>query len=170
MKCPVCNYENIGEGVQRCPNCGSDLESFHALQRLSKKNKSGRTYIIILWILILLLIAGLVLMYFLMKGNSADVRDQNDQLNEQVTQLAAENEQLEVEKHEAESKLEVFESEAMKPEEPEFIKHKIVYGETLYKIAEKYYQDGWQYPKIACDNGIEDPDFILAGKTIYIYK
>ncbi len=170
MNCPVCNYENIDEEAQRCPNCGSDLESFHALQRLSKKQKNRTTYILILWIIVVLLLAGLILMYFLMKEKSVDTRDQNEQLTAQVAELKVQNEQLSDEKRKTESRLELLEKEAIKPEDPEFIEHEIKYGETLFEIAEKYYQDGWQYPKIACDNGIEDPDFIIAGKTIYIYN
>lgn len=52
----------------------------------------------------------------------------------------------------------------------EFQEYKIVWGDTLWALAEKFYGDPYKYTKIAYDNGINDPHRIYAGDKIRIYK
>ena len=44
----------------------------------------------------------------------------------------------------------------------------VVSGDTLWAIAERFYGDGSQYPKIASANGIANPDLIIAGQELTI--
>jgi nucleoid-associated protein YgaU len=43
-------------------------------------------------------------------------------------------------------------------------------GDTLFTIAEKYYQDGYKYPEIASKNNIINVDSIAAGQVLEIPK
>jgi nucleoid-associated protein YgaU len=44
----------------------------------------------------------------------------------------------------------------------------VVSGDTLWAIAERFYGDGSQYPKIASANGIANPDLIMVGQKLTI--
>ena len=44
----------------------------------------------------------------------------------------------------------------------------VVSGDTLWAIAERFYGNGSQYPKIASANGIANPDFIMVGQQLTI--
>jgi LysM repeat protein len=44
----------------------------------------------------------------------------------------------------------------------------VVSGDTLWAIAERFYGDGSQYPKIASVNGIANPDLIMVGQQLTI--
>ncbi len=170
MECPVCHYKEISEGNTTCPDCNSDLEAFDVLKRIKKRGKRKKTYLIICIILIILLVAALVLAIIFMRKNSAGIRTENGRLKEQVEQLHMQNDKIQTEKKELETKVAELNEKLRKANKPRTIEHLIKRGETLYLIAQKYYGDGWKYPKIACDNNIPDPDFIIAGHTLTIYK
>jgi hypothetical protein len=44
----------------------------------------------------------------------------------------------------------------------------VVSGDTLWAIAERFYGDGSQYPKITSANGIANPDLIMVGQALTI--
>ena len=44
----------------------------------------------------------------------------------------------------------------------------VVSGDTLWAIAERFYGDGNQYPKIASASGIANPDLIQPGQVLTI--
>jgi len=44
--------------------------------------------------------------------------------------------------------------------------YRITWGDTLWRIAERFYGDRDLYPELAESNGLPDPDDITAGKTI----
>ncbi|WP_043923559.1 LysM peptidoglycan-binding domain-containing protein [Leadbettera azotonutricia] len=46
--------------------------------------------------------------------------------------------------------------------------YKIRWGDTLWDIAEAFYRNPWQYPRIARFNNIRNPDLIISGTTIRI--
>lgn len=48
------------------------------------------------------------------------------------------------------------------------ITYKIKWGDTLWDIAQSYYNNPWKYHKIAKYNGIKNPDHIISGTTITI--
>ncbi len=49
-------------------------------------------------------------------------------------------------------------------------KYTVKEGDTLFDIAQNYYGDGYQYPKIAEANKIANPDVITTGQVIDIPK
>lgn len=64
---------------------------------------------------------------------------------------------------------------AEKPEEPAPAPvetggewYRIKWGDTLWDISNAYYKNPWLYPVIAKENDIKNPDYILAGASIYI--
>ncbi len=48
------------------------------------------------------------------------------------------------------------------------IKHLIKWGDTLWDLAGCYYKNPWAYPRIAKENNIKNPDFIVSGTIITI--
>lgn len=58
------------------------------------------------------------------------------------------------------------------PSQPSYTMHKIVWGDTLWGLAQKYYGNGAQYHKIfeANRDTVKDPDLIYAGNWLKIPK
>ncbi|AEE17790.1 LysM peptidoglycan-binding domain-containing protein [Treponema brennaborense] len=52
--------------------------------------------------------------------------------------------------------------------EPEPVRYKIKWGDTLWDLADSYYNNPWLYKKIAKANGIRNPDYIISGTYIMI--
>ncbi|HZS21899.1 MAG TPA: LysM peptidoglycan-binding domain-containing protein, partial [Pseudonocardiaceae bacterium] len=57
---------------------------------------------------------------------------------------------------------------AAPPQAPAKRIYTVVSGDTLWAIAERFYGDGSQYPKIASANGIANPDLIMVGQQLTI--
>ena len=51
---------------------------------------------------------------------------------------------------------------------PAKVIYRIKWGDTLWDLAESYYQNPWLYPKIAKANNIKNPDVIISGTDIEI--
>lgn len=49
-------------------------------------------------------------------------------------------------------------------------KYTVKEGDTLFAIAEKYYKDGYKYPKVAEVNNLSNPDLLEAGQVLEIPK
>lgn len=49
-------------------------------------------------------------------------------------------------------------------------KYTVKEGDTLFTIAEKYYQDGYKFTEIAVANSLNNPDLLEAGQVIEIPK
>ena len=50
----------------------------------------------------------------------------------------------------------------------EGVNYRIRWGDTLWDIAEAFYRDPWQYPRIARHNNISNPNLIISGRTIRV--
>jgi nucleoid-associated protein YgaU len=50
----------------------------------------------------------------------------------------------------------------------ESVVYKVKKGDTLYKITERYTGDGWNYPKVARENKIPNPDLIFPDQKIKV--
>ena len=69
----------------------------------------------------------------------------------------------------------VEKAENVIPEQPELpevkpqdIEYKIIWGDTLWDIADSYYKNPWRYKDIARYNEIRNPDHIISGTRITI--
>lgn len=67
----------------------------------------------------------------------------------------------------------LVEEEIVAPAEPEpveakSVRYDIVWGDTLWDIADAYYRDPWLYPRIAAHNKVRNPNLIIAGTQIEI--
>lgn len=51
-----------------------------------------------------------------------------------------------------------------------YINHKVVKGDTLWRIANKYFDDPYRYPELAALNKINNPHLIYPGNTVKIIK
>ncbi|MCI1209100.1 MAG: LysM peptidoglycan-binding domain-containing protein [Treponema sp.] len=75
----------------------------------------------------------------------------------------------------AENEIIVAKPEAVTPspppapvKQPENIRYKIKWGDTLWDLAGTYYRNPWRYHEIARYNNIKDPDYIISGTYITI--
>ncbi|MCL2720277.1 MAG: LysM peptidoglycan-binding domain-containing protein [Treponema sp.] len=50
----------------------------------------------------------------------------------------------------------------------EGVSYVIRWGDTLWDIADAFYRDPWQYPRIARHNNISNPNLIISGRTIRV--
>ncbi len=48
------------------------------------------------------------------------------------------------------------------------VRHKLLWGDTLWDLSETYYRNPWLYKKIAEHNNLKTPDMIIAGTYIEI--
>jgi cell division protein FtsB len=100
--------------------------------------------------------------------------DENEQAKAaeqpEMQALKSENEQLSANYNKLLEEKESLEKELQLAKQNQYISHTIQKGEYLIEIAEKYWGDGSFYMKLAADNCIEDPDFIIAGNELIILK
>ena len=170
MECPVCHHKNVPTGARECPNCHSDLESFRLIQDLEKGYRTRRTVNYILGIIAAVLLILWIGSIFYLNNRYSGIEEENEILSEQVETLVAEKQELVAENERLEQQnLQLELTLKQRPSEPEVIRHVVKPGETLFLIAERYYDDGYQYNKIVCDNQLDDPDFIVEGQVLYIY-
>jgi len=53
-------------------------------------------------------------------------------------------------------------------EAPEVVRYKVKWGDTLWDIAQSYYDNPWLYKLIASVNNIKNPDYVVAGTILTI--
>jgi LysM repeat protein len=184
MECPVCKTPGLDPEVKICPHCFSDLEAFGYTKCLAKTLKTSFWAMMIA----LLLIVFLVLAWIFIPLTSHPLRTASEKelLNKQVQELILTNKQLQLtisnlesEKLETDSLVQAMNIEmtALRTSkgrivsgEGEYTEYTVTWGESLYLIAQKVYEDGKLYVRIARDNAIKDPDKILEGQKLKIYK
>ena len=169
MKCPVCNYSEIQEGTRKCPECGADLEAFQTIEKIKKCKKKGNLFLIILGVLSVIFLVACILIYISFNNKVKTAEDETLQANTELNKLTTQIDQKSSEISALNEKISEIQAKVTEVEKIENKIHIVEKNETLSIIAKKYFGSGDMYPKLACDNDLIDPDFILTGQKIYIY-
>lgn len=169
MKCPVCNYNEIKEGTKMCPECGTDLEAFQTIEKIKKCKKKGNLFLIILGILSAIFLVACILIYVSFNNKVKTAEDETLQANTEINKLTTQIDQKNSEISTLNEKISEIQAKVIEAEKIENKVHIVGENETLSIIAKKYFGNEDMYPKLACDNDLIDPDFILTGQKIYIY-
>lgn len=184
MECPVCNFSELSEDVALCPQCQSDLEVFRHLEDARKQHSFHKKIIAGLAVLLAIVALGWGATRFLSgekpKENMQPPITENDTVQApaavnpaEQAQLKKENETLTAEVASLKATINSLNEKVNTKEKAvsgETITHTVKEGESLWRIAQKYYKDGYQYKKIAEENGISDPGSIRAGIKLNISK
>ena len=141
----------------------------------SQKKTTIPVVICVICALICLGVLGIVL--WLTKPNFVEKKDVEPTVTVPVESLEKELPVLEKEDLTSAKENEiVITPEPVVPEIPEpkvevapaKVIYRIKWGDTLWDLAESYYQNPWLYPKIAKANNIKNPDVIISGTDIEI--
>lgn len=185
MKCPICQTTGLASEINECPNCQADLQAYRLLWSLKKKLKYGIGLLIFLFVLALLFC--LAWLFAPIEGNDFKSDENREQPENEILVFTAENERLikslndseAIIKHQ-DSVISHLEGELSQMKESAsaegaiskelFQVHIVKKGETLFEIAEVFYGDGFNYKRIAKDNSLSNPDIILTGQRLKVYK
>ena len=188
MDCPICNFSELNEGAATCPKCQSDIEVFSHLDKARKQHLFQKKTISVLVLLLAIVAVGWGAARWLSgdepRENTPQVlATENSSVQEPAVMsdastppeagLKQENETLTAEitslKNEIKSLNEKLNASGSSPSGGTII-HEVKNGESLWRIAAKYYGDGFQYKKIVEDNGLSDPQSIRIGTKLKIIK
>lgn len=177
MNCPVCNFSELSEVAASCPACQSDLEVYAHLKDARKQHIFQKRSIGILAVLLVIVAVSWGATQFLDVAENKNLKADTTASNAAIAWLIKEKENAALKaeitsfKNEIRSLNEMLGANKSSPDTSGNVTiHLVKEGESLWKIAEKYYKDGWQYKKIADDNGITDPKNICAGTELKIKK
>lgn len=188
MECPVCKTITTDPDQKTCPECRTDLEIFQMLEMIEKqasgKRKSFRNLSVMLVLVVVLAAAGL---YFLVDLNAGQLQSNRETIKKQQTEIQnlldekqillsgiAElrqevqtlNERIATITAQAAAK----EPPATKPSRPatKEIIHVVKPGESLQRIARKYYGSNDEYVRIMKDNNITNANNIRPNQRLKI--
>lgn len=181
--CPVCNYSDLTDDIKICPECKSDLEVFDLITKSKRALKNRQIWLVIFAIC---LIAGVATGAYLVYRayDAVEWRDDKiSRLENQNRELLAKVEiqakektiETDVELIAEEKKLKEPKEKTPKTEEDkkpikEYIVYIVLPGDCLWNIAQKFYDDGMKYVKIAADNNLSDVNIILEGEELKIFE
>ena len=167
MKCPICKLSEISENNSNCPNCNADLDFINNIKDVSKKCKTNKLFLVLLFSA--LIISILISLYTINKNNGSK-KENSNAIIEQLKQenAALKNEISEIKKLQVDTlKISNNQNSVNKVETDEYIVQK---NDNLWIIAQKFYGDGFKFKNIASENNIEKPYEILIGSRLIIRK
>lgn len=184
MECPVCKTITSNADKHKCPVCATDLEIFILLESAEKKTGYLKRINWFLFILLLLTLIGSVTYHFFFVDRNAgelellnhtiinqetEIRrldNEKQLLVSSISDLRSQVEELTNELAESVKK----EKEQAVPATPAFkeIIHVVKRGESLQKIALKYYGNSDEYRKIMQDNNIRNSNNIFINQRLKI--
>ena len=171
MNCPICDYKGIEKNAEKCPSCHADLSAYRALDSLEASfNRQKRKTQLFILLFVIALIASIAIFIVLCLFGPDETEQSEAAEQPEMQTLKSENEQLSANYNKLLEEKESLEKELQLAKQNQYISHTIQKGEYLIEIAEKYWGDGSFYMKLAADNCIEDPDFIIAGNELIILK
>lgn len=146
-------------------------------QQENRKRRSGISVVICV-ICALICVGILLFMLFLFPSRIADRTISSDsQLIATDSSTTAEQEAAAIPDETAaiEDVIVIVETPSVTPapppqatKEPEIVRYKVKWGDTLWDIAQSYYNNPWLYKRIASANNIKNPDYIVAGTVLTI--
>ena len=172
MNCPLCDYKGLADDAKNCPSCNADLSAYRALDTVEHAMEKQKKRTLLFIILFFIAFMGCFAVYFIFNsGNGSEATEESATTNLAAEQaFEAENAKLQADLEKIKNENAQLKKELKTAKENQLITHTIVEGETLYIIAEKYLGDGNKYLKLAADNHIEDPDMIVVGTKLIIFK
>jgi LysM repeat protein len=157
--CPICNKAGLTDYTKNhvvCPQCNSDLKAFSLLNSISKPQKSKIGMYAIVGISLL----SIALLGLFIKSNSDKIElvAKNEILKDSITKIQSINF--------------ANEKETTTPPNSEkqdlTINYVVKKGDSPYKIAQFFYNDGSKYKKIEADNNLEQPYTLKVGQILTI--
>ncbi len=181
MECPVCAHAPLDAGAETCPNCNSDLTTFHLLGKVRRQRNSLRNWRMALIAIILIFFMSFAMSIIshdnakdahaaaveensnLAESSSSKITDLNKALVLKDSLIA--DLQLQIEEFKSSTvDIEVF----MDDDGDTHTVHIVKPGETLWEISEKYHGHGWAHNDIADHNEVIDPHVINVGDTVIV--
>ena len=185
MECPVCKSITTDPEQKKCAECSTDLEIFRIIETLEKKaHKQNKRISLLAFSLIFLVVAAAVFYYFFLNFNLSKGKDDATTISKQqieieylnnekqlltssLVELRNEVQVLTEKLKKAESQKVVAEPSKPKPTPKEII-HVVKRGESLQRIAKKYYGNSDEYQRIMKDNNIKNANSITIGQKLKI--
>ena len=144
--------------------------------------KKTKTPVIICVICAIICIIATLLVLFIIPSkynliNKSETTQQieKEEEKEVVVEEPKKEEKVEIPEAKEDEIVIVEQAEEVIPEQPELpevkpedISYKIIWGDTLWDIADSYYKNPWRYKDIARHNDIKNPDHIISGTRITI--
>ncbi len=146
-------------------------ESFYKDPDEEDKRSAHKLAVIICILCAIICLGALILITYIVPSKLKSAEN-----SQTTTTFAGKNTVSETTENQAkENEIVIMETPSVIPTIPEetdnkieFVQYKIKWGDTLWDLAETYYNNPWLYKKIAAANSIPDPDKIIAGTTIVI--
>jgi hypothetical protein len=200
--CPICRYKLIVADNKRCPQCESDLVSFHLLSDLAKKeteikkpgfNLPFPAYAVIVLVLINSVLIGLVInqkyatksaMDLLFDGQRKITTIINTQIKllndlKSSVQLSIQNDyKAENNRSFSQKELKILnelidkrfseKAPVHSKNEEHFIGYRVLKNDTLWTLAERFYESGWLYPVLLEHNPHLGTSFLRVNSRIAV--
>ena len=146
-------------------------ESFYKDPDEEDKRSAHKLAVIICILCAIICLGALILITYIVPSKLKSAEN-----SQTTTTFAGKNTVSETTENQAkENEIVIIETPSVIPTIPEetdnkieFVQYKIKWGDTLWDLAETYYNNPWLYKKIAVANSIPDPDKIIAGTTLVI--
>jgi nucleoid-associated protein YgaU len=184
MECPVCKTIASKEDQQKCAVCATDLGIFSLIDRIEKNSRRlKRTNALLIVTLIVLAAASVAYYYFdtdhdqtRQKSDMETIRQQQIEIQNLTNEkqvLMASMIELRKEIQQLNNKIEEMTLQANAAQTtptPVFreIIHVVRRGESLQRIALKYYGNGDEYKRIMRDNNIRNANHIKVNQRLKI--
>jgi hypothetical protein len=184
MECPVCKTITSNEDQKKCNVCGTDLGIFSLIDKIEMNSgRLKRTNALLLIFLILLVAAAFAYYFFYTDHNQTRLETDMETIRQQqieIQNLTNEKQvlmasviELRKEIQQLNNKIEEMALQANAAQTtptPVFreIIHVVKRGESLQRIALKYYGNGDEYERIMRDNNIRNANHIKVNQRLKI--
>jgi len=184
MECPVCKAIVSETDSMKCKGCATDLEIYDLLGRIERKSTWHRRsmFFVLILLILVLLAAGSYIFIFsdhnknhletaeaTIRQQQIEIQNLNNEKQVLMASLLELRQEVQTLKLRTEKKAETV-VQAAEPDQPAFheIIHVVRRGESLQRIAKKYYGSGDEYHRIMQDNNIKNPNHIRINQRLKI--